>query len=135
MIMRFNPGKLDDTLVRLRRNSVVLADGGQGGLELTTSAVRVTSFQVAESGKSLETEVTLRFEKDRASVLVSLNPELLKILGYAPGIQSVISSNSWPKAGDLVSVALSDKLTVPQIKSVEDLGWLLDLHVVPVGLP
>jgi hypothetical protein len=137
MIMRFNPAptKLQDTLTRLRRNSIVLEAIDNVGLDLTSSAIRVTDFQVAESGKSLETGVTLKFEKDRAAVFTSVNPALLGILGYAPAVQSVISAGSWPAAGDVISVGLSDKLTATQVTAVQKLDYLLDLHIVPVGLP
>ncbi len=138
MIMRFSNSatKVAENLQRLARNSIVLSQpDGEDGLAMTTAGVRVTAFQVAESGRSLETNVTLRFEKDRAALIVSCNPELLAILGYAPGIQAVVTSESWPKDGDVLAVALSDKLTPAQTKAIEDLEYLLDLHVVVVGLP
>jgi hypothetical protein len=138
MIMRLpaSQSKLQDVLTKLRRNSIVLEQPAEvDALQLTTAAVRVAGFSVGESGKSLETQVALRFEKDRAAILVALNPALLAILGYTPAFPAVLTADSWAAGGDLISVGLSDKLTPAQAKSVSDLEWLLDLHVVVVGLP
>jgi hypothetical protein len=137
MIIRLpsSASKLNEILQRLRRNSVVLEQpDDEAALGLVTSGVRVVTFSVAESGRSLETSVRLRFEKDRAAVLPSVNPALLGILGYSPAIPTVIHAGNWPTAGELLSVGLSDKLTPAQAKQVDDLEYLLDLHVVPVGV-
>ncbi len=143
MIIRLpaSSSKLPEVLQRLRRNSVVIEQPAEvAALDLTSAGVRVAAFTVAESGKSLETQVTLRFERDRAAVLPALNPALLAILGYHPALPSVITAPAWPPqapgtgAGELLHVALSDKLTAQQTKAIEDLEYLLDLHVVPVGI-
>lgn len=127
--------KLPEVLQRLRRNSVVLEQPAEvDTLGLTSAGVRVRGFEIAENGKSIESKVTLRFEKDRAAVLTSVNPKLAAILGYAPAVPTVITADNWPEQGDMLYVGLSDKLTAPQTKAVEDLDYLLDLHIVPVGV-
>lgn len=137
MMMRFVPGdgKVSETLVKLRRNSIRLEPAELEDLTLTASCVRVVRFEVAESGKQIETNVRLSFEKNRAGLVLSVNPELLAILGYAPGVPTVVTEDTWPAEGAVLSVPLSDKLTPAQTKAVEDLDYLLNLHVVLVGLP
>jgi hypothetical protein len=139
MIMRLPNAhaKLAETLGRLRRNSIVLevAEGDPAeAMTLTSAGVRLAAFEVDETGKLLTTPVTLHFEKDRAALFVSVNPALLAILGYTPAVSAVLTAGNWSD-GSPVTVGLSDKLTAAQVKAVEDLEYLLDLHVVPVGLP
>lgn len=126
MIMMFAPGKLLETLQRLRRNRVVI-EGPDGSLGLTKASVRLMTGSLNKAGTTLTAVATVAVERN--VVFVAPNPELAALLGYMPGYATTITE----AAPGRVAFTFQKKLTEAETKAVGSLGWLADLYVVPVG--